>query len=64
MINESPLPSHVDAGADTHGAQLPAGGAVLPRFGNKTKGAVVGVIFPEGVEIFPLSPPRVSIRFS
>lgn len=60
----SPLSLLVDAGADTHGTQLPAGEAILRWFGHKTKETVVGLVLCERVEILPLSLPVVSIRFS
>lgn len=60
----SPLSLPVDAGADTQGAQLPAGKATLCRFGHKTKGAVVGLVLCKRVEILPLSLPVFSIRVS
>lgn len=60
----SPLSVQVDAGADTHGAQLPAGKAILRWFGHKTKGTIVGLLLRQRVEILPLSLPVGSIRFS
>lgn len=60
----SPLSLLVDAGADTHAAQLPAGEASLRWFGHKTKGTIVGLVLCEHVEILPLSLPVVSIRLS
>lgn len=60
----SPLSLLVEAGADAHGAQLPAGKAILCWFGHKSEGTVVGLVPCEHVEILPLSLPVVSIRFS
>lgn len=62
--DRSPLSLPVDAGADAHGAQLPAGKAILRWFGHKTKGTIVGLLLCEHVEILPLSLPGVSIRLS